>query len=305
VRTIFAHRPDIIGLQECNFKDVSEELEQHYQGIFINEDKKDDKGVVALFWSKKKFRLPSSDKIVVKNDSSEDNIKVTNARLHAIIALLKYTDDHEKILAKKEIKKKIKKQIEQAKIDKNKIDHTETVKKSSQDDTTNCKERSLCVVVLQFKTESAEERMNGLKELTEKIKVFTGEKKETEKTKESGEKKELTEKKVWPVIIVGDFNTTPHNPLLKEFKTIYDSAYDLSDPDLKFWTTWKKQELGKEVKEIHDYIWYDKKKVRATHILPPIDKEWKEPLPTLQVPSDHIMLAAKLLIMPLADRENE
>jgi len=141
--------------------------------------------------------------------------------LHAVIVHLKYTDYHEQKLKEKEEKKKVKKQREdekkQGKIEINQTSNNETkstvesheikdtekdreqgkieIKQTSNNETKSTVEsheikvlRGLCVVALQFKTDSAEERKKELENLTEAIKDFNGdrEKKEVKGKKKGG-----------------------------------------------------------------------------------------------------------------------
>lgn len=96
-----------------------------------------------------------------------------------------------------------------------------------------------------------------------------------------------------PVIITGDFNGPPSEPMFSTMtnndKLPLNSSYD-TEPNS--WTTWKIRDTGEE-KYILDYIFHSPE-LKALRVLGTPDEEsvGADRLPSLTFPSDHISLVA-------------
>jgi len=107
-----------------------------------------------------------------------------------------------------------------------------------------------------------------------------------------------------PIIIAGDFNEIPTNPVCQyfaegHFKEILnipkhplqlENSYNHYDnTKVAPYTTFKKRD--KEVCRTIDYIWYTSDKLHVTHLLEiPLIEELKNRLPCSEYPSDHLAL---------------
>ena len=105
-----------------------------------------------------------------------------------------------------------------------------------------------------------------------------------------------------PLIVCGDFNADPEEPVYREFHDSdlnFGSAYGIMDTDKQepSYTTWKIRE--KEVCRTIDYIWYTKESLRPKAFLeiPKPDQLGEDRLPSMSYPSDHISLAADLILL--------
>jgi nocturnin len=103
-----------------------------------------------------------------------------------------------------------------------------------------------------------------------------------------------------PVIICGDFNAEPSEPVYKTMtqneKTPLQSAYDMTvdekEGNLEY-TTWKIRETG-EQKHILDYIFHSPQlQAVSTMNMPTEDQIGEDRLPSLQFASDHLSLIAE------------
>ena len=105
-----------------------------------------------------------------------------------------------------------------------------------------------------------------------------------------------------PLIVCGDFNAEPHEPVVETFRSSslsLSSAYchlssDMTEPA---YTTWKVRGHYKgnfESKQCIDYIWYTPRHLQPAALLklPSEDEIGKDRLPSLQYPSDHLSLVA-------------
>ena len=109
-----------------------------------------------------------------------------------------------------------------------------------------------------------------------------------------------------PVIISGDFNAEPSEPIYKTLteskKVPLQSAYDIfqdkeevDKDDLEF-TTWKIRETGEE-KKVLDYIFHSPLlKTVSTLQMPTEEQIGEDRLPSLQFASDHLSLVADIEI---------
>ncbi|XP_065577669.1 nocturnin-like isoform X2 [Artemia franciscana] len=102
-----------------------------------------------------------------------------------------------------------------------------------------------------------------------------------------------------PIIIAGDFNAEPCEPVYTTMRTHprmqLDSAYakltnNNSEPD---YTTWKVREEG-EIRHTIDYIFYSTSNLDVEMVLeiPDEEKIGQDRLPSMSYPSDHLSLAA-------------
>lgn len=104
-----------------------------------------------------------------------------------------------------------------------------------------------------------------------------------------------------PIIISGDFNAEPSEPILKTMmqneKTPLHSAYKIAEnekEDELQYTTWKIRETG-EQKHILDYIFHSPQlETVSTLDMPTEEQIGEDRLPSLQFASDHLSLVAEL-----------
>ena len=105
-----------------------------------------------------------------------------------------------------------------------------------------------------------------------------------------------------PVILCGDFNAEPTEPVYKTIMSHqrfgFDSAYrrlDGTEPD---YTTWKVRGDGEMCHTI-DYIFYSQNHFNVDQVLPFPTGEQIGPdrVPSLQYPSDHFSLVADFRLM--------
>jgi len=95
-----------------------------------------------------------------------------------------------------------------------------------------------------------------------------------------------------PLILTGDFNAEPSEPVIGTMQDTLMSAYPHDTP----YTTWKVRETG-EHKGTLDYIFHSQDaQVRATLDMPDEQQVGKERLPSLTFPSDHLSLVADFII---------
>jgi len=91
-----------------------------------------------------------------------------------------------------------------------------------------------------------------------------------------------------PAVICGDFNDVPSSLVANLF---LENGFNRVMPSNAEWTTWKKRADG-EVKRTIDYIWIGAMKPISALAIPDL----KEPLPQVDYPSDHLALAAQLVL---------
>jgi len=91
-----------------------------------------------------------------------------------------------------------------------------------------------------------------------------------------------------PLILTGDFNADPNEPVVRAVTEELASAY----PDTTPFTTWKVRESG-EQKSTLDYIFHSKGlEVEATLDMPTEEQVGVDRLPSEAFPSDHLSLVA-------------
>ena len=91
-----------------------------------------------------------------------------------------------------------------------------------------------------------------------------------------------------PLILTGDFNAEPTEPVVRAVTEELASAY----PDTTPFTTWKVRESG-EQKSTLDYIFHSKGlEVEATLDMPTEEQVGVDRLPSEAFPSDHLSLVA-------------
>ena len=100
-----------------------------------------------------------------------------------------------------------------------------------------------------------------------------------------------------PVIITGDFNAEPSEPIFKTMtqseKIPLQSSYEISGPENVEYTTWKIRESG-EQKHILDYVFHSSElETIATLDMPTEEQIGEDRLPSVQFPSDHLNLVAE------------
>lgn len=117
-----------------------------------------------------------------------------------------------------------------------------------------------------------------------------------------------------PVIICGDFNAEPTEPVYNSITTdenlLLSSAYadclanDNNDNDTKSnreppYTTWKIRESEGEICHTIDYLFYNKNKLEVDSVLqfPTGDEIGEGRVPSLAYPSDHFSLVADFNIL--------
>ncbi|KAL3316148.1 Nocturnin [Cichlidogyrus casuarinus] len=100
-----------------------------------------------------------------------------------------------------------------------------------------------------------------------------------------------------PLLVCGDFNAEPWEPVIQLFKNSFKSAYY---PDPPF-TTWKfrqgpRSSDGNEVKHTIDYIFYSPRHLQLHSVLALPTEQCVGPqaIPNAQYPSDHFNLFATL-----------
>jgi len=104
-----------------------------------------------------------------------------------------------------------------------------------------------------------------------------------------------------PVIISGDFNAEPSEPVFKTLmqndKTPLQSAYKIGEHEKEEnlqYTTWKIRETG-EQKHVLDYIFHSPQlETISTLDMPTEDQIGEDRLPSLEFASDHLSLVAEL-----------
>lgn len=100
-----------------------------------------------------------------------------------------------------------------------------------------------------------------------------------------------------PVIITGDFNAEPSEPIFKTMtqseKIPLQSSYEISGTENVEYTTWKIRESG-EQKHILDYVFHSSELETITTLDMPTEEQIGEDrLPSVQFPSDHLNLVAE------------
>lgn len=111
-----------------------------------------------------------------------------------------------------------------------------------------------------------------------------------------------------PVIVCGDFNALPEEPVVQAFRDglpslfTFESAYVLATGNEMPYTTWKYrgQPSGPPKEERHtiDYIWCSRTTctVEAVLVAPDDDDVGPDRLPCLAYPSDHLSLVADITL---------
>lgn len=96
-----------------------------------------------------------------------------------------------------------------------------------------------------------------------------------------------------PIIIAGDFNATPDEPVCDYFRKFFTSAYDDVEKSDDFYTTIKQRDIL--YKRCIDYIWYIPVSVTLTKRLGVVrsDDVPYPYLPNLTHPSDHLHIIAE------------
>ena len=99
-----------------------------------------------------------------------------------------------------------------------------------------------------------------------------------------------------PLIICGDFNADPYEPVIKNFNKHFESVYDFDD---KHFTTFKIRD--KVYKRYIDYIWINKKfnimvEIRPEKFIKNDTLASETGLPTAYYPSDHLIIGTSLSI---------
>jgi nocturnin len=98
-----------------------------------------------------------------------------------------------------------------------------------------------------------------------------------------------------PLVLTGDFNAEPSEPVIRAVTEQLESAYKTDDTD---YTTWKVREQGGEQKNTLDCIFHSKGvEVTATLDMPTEEQVGAERLPSLAFPSDHLSLVADFLLL--------
>jgi nocturnin len=96
-----------------------------------------------------------------------------------------------------------------------------------------------------------------------------------------------------PVIFAGDMNDEPDSPVIKAYKSAYQSVYN--DDNCK-WTTWKQR--SSVVKRCIDYIFYDSHWIKPVSFLAiPADEACPTMLPAPYYTSDHMALACRFKLL--------
>ena len=95
-----------------------------------------------------------------------------------------------------------------------------------------------------------------------------------------------------PLVLTGDFNADPSEPVIRTVREKLASAYPEDTP----YTTWKVRETG-EQRSTLDYIFHSEEvEVQATLDMPSEEQIGAERLPSDAFPSDHLSLVADLRI---------
>lgn len=96
---------------------------------------------------------------------------------------------------------------------------------------------------------------------------------------------------VLPIVLCGDFNATPDEPVYKEMRNNgFESSYLTAAKSEPAFTTWKYRPEG-EVRRTIDYVWHSPALVVHNYLeIPSQDVIGKTALPSLNFPSDHVSL---------------
>lgn len=104
-----------------------------------------------------------------------------------------------------------------------------------------------------------------------------------------------------PIILGGDFNAEPTEPVYKAFESEFISAYKLAGGNNQepLYTTWKIRPRGEMCHTI-DYIWHSKDSFQPVSLLPfPSGEDIGENrLPSWSYPSDHLSLVYDFILKP-------
>lgn len=97
--------------------------------------------------------------------------------------------------------------------------------------------------------------------------------------------------KVLPILLCGDFNATPDEPMYQEMlKEGLKSAYFAAARQEAQFTTWKFRPKG-EVCHTIDYVWHSSEFIVRNYLeIPTKDIVGSTALPTAEFPSDHLSL---------------
>ena len=100
-----------------------------------------------------------------------------------------------------------------------------------------------------------------------------------------------------PVILTGDFNAEPSEPVLETLtsnvKTPLQSSYSISDLE---YTTWKIRDSGEE-KHVLDYVFHSPDlETRQTLSMPDTREVSADKFPSLRYASDHLSLVTDIAI---------
>ena len=106
----------------------------------------------------------------------------------------------------------------------------------------------------------------------------------------------LSEYNSLPIILTGDFNAEPTEPVYNTMRKNLSSAYfDGLNQEPSF-TNWTKRENEIEMKRTLDYIFYSKSDFELISLLLTESSELSSPIPNVQYPSDHLSLLARFKI---------
>lgn len=96
---------------------------------------------------------------------------------------------------------------------------------------------------------------------------------------------------VLPIVLCGDFNATPDEPVYKEMRNKgLESSYLTAAKSEPAFTTWKYRPGG-EVRHTIDYVWHSPLIVLHNYLeIPSEDVIGETALPSLSFPSDHLSL---------------
>ena len=100
-----------------------------------------------------------------------------------------------------------------------------------------------------------------------------------------------------PVILTGDFNAEPSEPVLETLtssvKTPLQSSYSISDLE---YTTWKIRDSGEE-KHVLDYVFHSPElETKRTLAMPDTREVSADKFPSLRYASDHLSLVTDIAI---------